>query len=48
MSFTLMPVTKDTAAMISRTKAFGMAREDLRDEFTAYLEEMVSVRKAAQ
>ena len=26
----------------------GMAREDLRDEFTAYLEELVSLRKAAQ
>ena len=36
------------AGFLQATVAFGMAREDLRDEFTAYLEEMVSVRKAAQ
>ena len=36
------------AGFLQATVAFGMAREDLRDEFTAYLEEMVTVRKAAQ
>ena len=36
------------AGFLQATVAFGMAREDLRDEFTAYLEEMVSVQKAAQ
>ena len=36
------------AGFLQATVAFGMAREDLRDEFTAYLEEMVSVPKAAQ
>ncbi len=36
------------AGFLQATVAFGMARDDLRDEFTAYLEEMVSLRKAAQ
>lgn len=36
------------AGFLQATVAFGMAREDLREEFTTYLEEMVSVRKAAQ
>jgi len=36
------------AGYLQAMVAFGMARDDLRDEFTAYLEEMVSVRKAAQ
>ncbi len=36
------------AGFLQATVAFGMAREDLRDEFTAYLDEMVSVRRAAQ
>ncbi len=36
------------AGFLQATVAFGMAREDLRDEFTTYLEEMMSLRKAAQ
>jgi len=36
------------AGFLQATVAFGMAREDLRDEFTQYLEQMVSVHKAAQ
>ena len=36
------------AGYLQAMVAFGMARDDLRDEFTAYLEEMVSVRKASQ
>ena len=39
---------REDGLIVVATVAFGMAREDLRDEFTAYLEEMVSVRKAAQ
>ncbi|KAJ57306.1 UTP--glucose-1-phosphate uridylyltransferase [Actibacterium mucosum KCTC 23349] len=36
------------AGFLQATVAFGLAREDLRDEFGTYLEEMVSVRNAAQ
>ena len=36
------------AGYLQAMVAFGMARDDLRDELSAYLEEMVSVRKAAQ
>jgi len=36
------------AGFLQATVAFGMARPDLRDEFIGYLEEMVSVRRAAQ
>lgn len=36
------------AGFLQATVAFGMAREDLRDEFTEYLEELMSLRKAAQ
>jgi len=36
------------AGFLQATVAFGMAREELRDEFTAYLDELMSLRKAAQ
>ncbi|MEP2531585.1 UTP--glucose-1-phosphate uridylyltransferase GalU [Shimia sp.] len=36
------------AGFLQATVAFGLAREDLRDELAAYLEEMVATRKAAQ
>lgn len=36
------------AGFLQATVAFGMAREDLRDEFAEYLEELMSLRKAAQ
>lgn len=36
------------AGFLQATVAFGLAREDLRDEFSQFLEEMVSVKKAAQ
>ncbi len=36
------------AGFLQATVAFGLARPDLRDEFAAYLEEMVSLRNAAQ
>ncbi len=36
------------AGFLQATVAFGLARPDLRDEFAAYLQEMVSLRKAAQ
>jgi UTP--glucose-1-phosphate uridylyltransferase len=36
------------AGFLQATVAFGMAREDLRDELAAYLDEMVSLRNAAQ
>ena len=35
-------------ALWMATVAFGLARQDLRDEFSAYLDELVAVRKAAQ
>jgi UTP--glucose-1-phosphate uridylyltransferase len=36
------------AGFLQATVAFGMAREDLRDEFSTYLEELISLRNAAQ
>jgi UTP--glucose-1-phosphate uridylyltransferase len=36
------------AGFLQATVAFGLARDDLRDEFLSYLGEMVSVRNAAQ
>jgi UTP--glucose-1-phosphate uridylyltransferase len=36
------------AGFLQATVAFGMARDDLRDEFTEFLTDMLSVRNAAQ
>jgi len=36
------------AGFLQATVAFGMAREDLRDEFTDYLSDLMSTRNAAQ
>ncbi len=36
------------AGFLQATVAFGMARPELRDEFTAYLEDMVGLTKAAE
>ncbi len=36
------------AGFLQATVAFGLAREELRDEFAAYLREMVALPKAAQ
>jgi UTP--glucose-1-phosphate uridylyltransferase len=36
------------AGFLQATVAFGMDREDLRDEFTTYIEEIMALRKAAQ
>ncbi|SFR35190.1 UTP--glucose-1-phosphate uridylyltransferase GalU [Litoreibacter janthinus] len=36
------------AGYLQATVAFGLAREELRDELSAYLEEMAAIRKAAQ
>ena len=36
------------AGFLQATVAFGMAREDLRDEFGAYLHDLMAMRKAAQ
>ncbi|RYH10015.1 UTP--glucose-1-phosphate uridylyltransferase GalU [Tropicimonas sp. IMCC6043] len=36
------------AGFLQATVAFGLARPDLRDEFSEYLEEMMAVRNAAQ
>ncbi|MGV6810938.1 MAG: UTP--glucose-1-phosphate uridylyltransferase GalU [Brevirhabdus sp.] len=36
------------AGFLQATVAFGMAREDLRDEFTRYLREMIAAQEAAQ
>ncbi len=36
------------AGFLQATVAFGMAREDLKDEFTSYLQEIVSLSKAAE
>jgi UTP--glucose-1-phosphate uridylyltransferase len=36
------------AGFLQATVAFGLAREELRDEFGEYLREMVSIPKAAQ
>ena len=36
------------AGFLQATVAFGLARDDLRDEFSAYLSDMMSSRRAAQ
>eukprot|EP01013_Petalomonas_cantuscygni_P015767 TRINITY_DN32662_c0_g1_i1.p2 TRINITY_DN32662_c0_g1~~TRINITY_DN32662_c0_g1_i1.p2 ORF type:complete len:298 (-),score=77.00 TRINITY_DN32662_c0_g1_i1:422-1315(-) len=36
------------AGFLQATVAFGLAREELRDEFSAYIDELVAVRNAAQ
>ena len=36
------------AGFLQATVAFGLARDDLRDEFSAYLQQIVSMREAAQ
>mgnify|MGYP000359691343 CR=1 FL=1 len=36
------------AGFLQATVAFGLAREDLQEEFSDYLNQMVSLRKAAQ
>ncbi|PSL18023.1 UTP--glucose-1-phosphate uridylyltransferase GalU [Shimia abyssi] len=36
------------AGFLQATVAFGLARDDLRDELSTYLEEMVGIQKAAQ
>lgn len=36
------------AGFLQATVAYGLAREDLREEFSQFLEEMISVQKAAQ
>ncbi|SDI81226.1 UTP--glucose-1-phosphate uridylyltransferase GalU [Aliiruegeria lutimaris] len=36
------------AGFLQATVAFGLAREDLRDEFSHYLEDLMAVRNAAQ
>jgi UTP--glucose-1-phosphate uridylyltransferase len=36
------------AGFLQATVAFGLARDDLRGEFEAYLDELVSMRRAAQ
>ncbi|RID90380.1 UTP--glucose-1-phosphate uridylyltransferase, partial [Gemmobacter lutimaris] len=36
------------AGFLQATVAFGMARPDLRDEFTAYLHDTIAQQKAAQ
>ena len=36
------------AGFLQATVAFGLAREDLREEFAAYLNDMVALQKAAQ
>ena len=36
------------AGFLQATVAFGLAREDLRDEFSHYLDELMAVRNAAQ
>ncbi len=36
------------AGFLQATVAFGLARDDLRDEFSTYLTEMVALQKAAQ
>ncbi len=36
------------AGFLQATVAFGMSRDDLRDEFIAYLHEMMALQKAAQ
>jgi UTP--glucose-1-phosphate uridylyltransferase len=36
------------AGFLQATVAFGLAREELREEFQSYLHEIVAMRKAAQ
>jgi UTP--glucose-1-phosphate uridylyltransferase len=36
------------AGFLQATVAFGLSRPDLRDEFAAYLNDMVALQKAAQ
>jgi UTP--glucose-1-phosphate uridylyltransferase len=36
------------AGFLQATVAFGLARPDLRDELSVYLDELVSLRRAAQ
>jgi len=36
------------AGFLQATVAFGLARDDLREEFTGYIEELLALRKAAQ
>ncbi len=36
------------AGFLQATVAFGLARPDLRDEFSAYLQDMMALQKAAQ
>jgi UTP--glucose-1-phosphate uridylyltransferase len=36
------------AGFLQATVAFGLARDDLRDEFSSYLQQIVSMREAAQ
>ena len=36
------------AGFLQATVAFGLARPDLREEFGAYLNDMVALQKAAQ
>lgn len=36
------------AGFLQATVAFGLARDDLRDELAAYLEDMIAIRNAAQ
>jgi UTP--glucose-1-phosphate uridylyltransferase len=36
------------AGFLQATVAFGLSRPDLRDEFGAYLNDMVAMQKAAQ
>ena len=36
------------AGFLQATVAFGLARPDLRDEFSAYLNDMLALQKAAQ
>ena len=36
------------AGFLQATVAFGLSRPDLRDEFSAYLNDMVALQKAAQ
>jgi UTP--glucose-1-phosphate uridylyltransferase len=36
------------AGFLQATVAFGLSRPDLRDEFSAYLHEMMALQKAAQ
>ena len=39
---------RTVAGILSATVAFGLSRPDLRDEFGAYLQDMMALQKAAQ